>query len=128
MQTTTLITVDDSTEAHLLKGRLANEGINCFLTNENFTNLYPGRNYGLLEGIHIMVDVKDLEKARHIIKDKLEPQAAEIECIHCKSRDVVLGSGNALARFFLIMFAFFAAIPTGTPKLKYYCRNCGRKF
>ena len=128
MQTTTLITVDNSTEAHFIKGRLANEGIECFLTNENFTNLYPGHVYGMMEGIHVMVDVKDLEKARFIIKDKLEPQTDSPVCPHCKSKDVVIGSANPVIRLFSILFLLLAVLPFGKTKPKYYCRNCGRKF
>jgi len=107
---------------------LANEGIECFLTNENYTSLYPGRNNWIGHGIQIMVKEIDLEKARVIIKDILEPQITEVLCPHCKSQNIVIGSANPLLRLFSIMLAIMAAFPFGTPKPKFYCRNCGRKF
>lgn len=128
MQTTTLITLDDSTEAHLIKGRLANEGIECFLTNENYTGLYPGRNNWFGHGIQIMVDKKDEEKAREVIQDTLEQIDEELICPYCKSTDIVVSAGgNSLFRLLSVLGSLLAAFPHGTPKPKYYCKRCGNK-
>jgi len=45
------MTIDSLAEAHMIKGRLLNEGIDCFLTNENITNLMPHYNNMLGSGV-----------------------------------------------------------------------------
>lgn len=51
MNTIRLTTCNDSFEANLIKDKLENEGIECFLTNENFTSLFPIYNGILGSGI-----------------------------------------------------------------------------
>lgn len=75
MKTTKLITCDNLTEAHLIKGRLNNEGIECFLTNQNFTSLMPISDKRFT-GIQVIVSESDLDKAKQIIEDKLNPDNA----------------------------------------------------
>jgi len=91
MQTTRLITCDSLAEAHLIKGKLNNEGIECFLTNENITNLMPHYNNMLGSGVQIIVNEVDLIAARKIIKDKLAPDNDIIVCPYCGSTDIGLG-------------------------------------
>lgn len=74
MKTVTLTTCADSFEAHLLKGALASEGIECILTNENMNQIYAGQ---LSLSIGVLVLEKDLEEAQKILqeirdKDNLE--------------------------------------------------------
>jgi hypothetical protein len=76
-KTIRLTTCDNLPEAYSIKNRLNNEGIDSFLSNENFTSLMPNY-YNLLgSGIQIVVLESDLEKSRELIKDKLEPETAE---------------------------------------------------
>lgn len=68
MHTIKLITCDNSFQANVIKGRLENEGIPCFLKNENFNFLYGGINSNSI-GVDIMINEEDLEKAEAIIND-----------------------------------------------------------
>ena len=70
MNTVRLINCDNVTDAYLLKGRLNNEEIECFLTNENLTNLLPIYNNMLGGGIQIYVSEDDYVRARELIKIK----------------------------------------------------------
>ena len=54
-KTIRLITCDTITDASFVKNRLNNEGIDCFLTNQNFTSLLP--NYYNLFGSGVQVFV-----------------------------------------------------------------------
>ena len=68
MKTVILTTCDNSTEAHLIRGNLASEGIESFLSNENYTSLYPNMSGLIGSGIDIMVAEEDLEHALQIIQ------------------------------------------------------------
>jgi len=120
-----LITIDSLTEAHILKGRLLNEGIDCFLTNENFTNLMPLYNNMLGSGIQIFVNEEDFEKARVLLKDRIEPDNLNLVCHNCGSKNIRLGIGKGkIFKFLNIIIAVLAVIPMGNLKPKYYCADC----
>jgi len=125
MKTARLITCESLTEAYLIKGRLANEGIECFLTNQNFTNLMPLYNNMLGSGIQIIVNEIDFNKAREIIKDKIEPNNEELYCPNCGSNDIGLGLGKRKGlKIFNIMIALLSVFPMGNLKPKFYCKKC----
>ena len=81
-------------EAHLLKGRLNNEDIPCFLTNTSFTQLMPHYNDIMDSGIQIMVRLSDYDKARELLQDKIAPDNNNIICPYCGSQDIGLGFGK----------------------------------
>ena len=54
-------------EATLVKGRLENEGIPCFLTNENFSSLMPHYINMPGSGVHLYVEKSYDDKAISLI-------------------------------------------------------------
>ncbi len=129
MKTVRLITIEKVAEAHIIKGRLLNEGIDCFLTNENFTNLMPLYNNMLGSGIQIIVNEKDNDIAREILKDKIEPNNLELVCPNCGSENIGLGLGKRKAfKVFNIIIALLSFFPIGNLKPKYYCKNCNTEI
>ena len=125
METVRLMTVDNLTEAHIIKGRLLNEGIDCFLTNENFTNLMPMYNNMLGSGIQVFVSKNNLDKAVELLQDKIEPNNTELICQNCGSKNIGLGLGNRKAFIlFNIIIALLSFFPLGNLKPKYYCKDC----
>lgn len=62
MKTKLLKNCDNNIEAEMLKGLLANEGIECILGNETMSG-YPPMN-----GVDVFVKVSDYEKALAIVK------------------------------------------------------------
>ncbi|MDD2411683.1 MAG: DUF2007 domain-containing protein [Dysgonamonadaceae bacterium] len=125
MKTVILITSESLAEAHILKGRLLNEGIDCFLTNENFVNLMPLCNNMLGSGIQLMINERDSKKAREILKYKIEPSKMELNCPNCGSQNIGLGLGKRKGfKIFNIIIALLSAFPMGNLKLDYYCKDC----
>ncbi len=53
MSTVVLKTCNTPFEANLIKGMLENKDINCFLTNENFSNLMPHYNGIMGAGVQV---------------------------------------------------------------------------
>jgi hypothetical protein len=125
MKTKTLLTCDNPQEAHLLQGRLENEGIECFLTNENISTILPYLNQMLSGGVQIMVSEEDYEKARQIVSDKIDPKNEELVCSECGSKDIKLGViSNKVIIFFSLIVALLMAMPFGNIKPHFYCRKC----
>jgi len=127
MTTIILTTCNSSFEANLMKGVLENNGIRCFLTNENFSNLMPHYNGMMGAGIQIMIDENDLVKAQELL---LPPSKENgIICPNCSSTDVQFGLGtNKLEKIFVVLISLLAFIPFGNIRNSYYCRNCKTEF
>lgn len=127
MNTIRLTTCNDSFEASLIKDKLEDEGIECFLTNENFTSLFPNYNGILGSGIQVMIDEKNLERALEIIKDKQTENV--IRCPECNSDQVYSSFGNKpVSKFVAILLSLLIWIPFGNIKSSYSCRNCKSDF
>jgi hypothetical protein len=125
MKTASLITCENLIEAYLIKGRLANEGIESFLINQNFTYLMPLYNNMLGSGIQIIVIENDYHNAREIITDKLKPNNKELICPYCNSNSIGLGLGkHKIFKIMNIVIAILAGIPFGNLKPKFYCQEC----
>lgn len=125
MKTIRLLTSDSLAEAYIIKGRLLNEGIYCFLTNENFTNLMPLYNNIMGSGIQIIINEKDSERAKDIIQYKIKPNNVELICPNCNSKNIGLGLGkHKLFKILNIILALFSFFPMGNLKSKFYCKEC----
>ncbi len=57
---------DTSIQASLVKTKLDAYGIPCFLTGENFVNLYPFRNE-LFSGVQLFIFEKDKDRVVEIL-------------------------------------------------------------
>jgi len=125
MKTAKVLTCDNQAEAHIMQGRLENEGIVCFLTNENSTTILPQFNNMMGSGIQLVVREEDIEKARIILQDIIEPDNEDLICPNCGSTNIRLGMGKGkLMKLFNIFIAVFLIIPMGNLKPKYYCKDC----
>lgn len=79
MEGVILTTCSSPIDANLIKSKLASEGIEAYLINENFTRLMPIYYNILGSGIRIMVHKEDLERARLITN--IQPN--KIPCPNC---------------------------------------------
>jgi hypothetical protein len=59
---------DTAVQANLAKTKLDAYGIPCFLTEENFTGLYPFRN-DIFPGVRLHVFEKDKERVKEVLND-----------------------------------------------------------
>ena len=126
-KTVKLITCDNITEAYFIKNRLNNEGIDCFLTNENFTGLMPNYFNIMGSGIQIYVIESDYEKSSELLKDKIEPVNIDKICPVCGSNEIRMRLGrHKVLKIFYILLAIVVAVPIGKLKVQYYCNKCGQ--
>ena len=124
-KTIRLLSCDNITEAYFIKNRLNNEGIDCFLANQYFTNLMPNYYHLFGSGVQVVVMECDYERSRELVKDKFEPENVEKVCPYCGSTEIKIGLGkHKILKFFNILLALTFAIPIGNLRVRYYCKTC----
>lgn len=127
MSIISLTTCSNIIEANMTKNILENEGIECFLTNENFTTLMPHYNNMLGSGIQIMIDEKDFEKAQLLLDSG--SALKEVKCPNCNSDNVSFGLGmNRLKKITVVLCSLLFFIPFNNIRNTYYCNNCKSDF
>ena len=99
---------DNVIDANIIKTKLDAYGIPCFLTEENFSNLYPANNF-ITGGTRLHVFFRDKERAHEILtEEKLSDDEELSRCPRCKSRNVELDItrklSNGFVRFFYSLF------------------------
>ncbi|MCA4900334.1 MAG: hypothetical protein ACK514_02530 [Bacteroidota bacterium] len=114
---------DNVIVANLAKTKLDAYGIPCFLTEENFTGLYPLRN-DIFPGVRLHIFEKDREEVHRILAEQSE---TFITCPHCQSKDWKK-IPKATSKFTFV--ALFVLLGMRAPLIdeEYECNNCGRKF
>ena len=60
---------DNVIKANIIKTKLDAYGIPCFLTDENFVNLYPLQNE-LFPGVRLYIFERDLDKVRETLREE----------------------------------------------------------
>lgn len=133
MKIVTLITCGDTAEASIIQGHLQNEGIPCFLTNQNYTNLYPSFNGIMGAGVQIQINEEDAERATNIIR-KTYPEVygdikENINCPYCKSENLKISFGkHKYMKYFFILFSLLLIFPLSKIKTSYICKDCKAEF
>ncbi|WKN41488.1 putative signal transducing protein [Tunicatimonas pelagia] len=134
MELVTIKTFDNPIEAHLMKSKLENENITCFLFDENIVGLNPLYNI-TVGGVKLKVSKIDLDEAATIIEETINSpltndQGEIIQCPNCQSEDIYSGFKSmkgtkgilsAITSFLLMVFPIYY-------KTVYKCKSCGNEF
>jgi len=95
MNLVTAQTFNDSVSAHLVKTRLENEGIECFIFDEHINNVMPiyGQAVG---GIRLKIKEEDVTRTKELIEEwELRPflnQSNEtLTCTSCGAQELFAG-------------------------------------
>ena len=126
MRTVEIKTCDNPQDAALIKGRLENEGIPCFLINENFSALMPQFNGMMGCGIQIIIDRSDYEKAAAILKINKNAEKEQMRCPFCNSTKIRFAPGKR--KILAVLLSLLAWIPFGNIKKTCYCTECKSEF
>ena len=137
----TLETYYDPMLAHIIRARLEQNGIPCFLADENMLTINPLYN-NALGGVKLKVFARDAEQSRAILAEVVEAEQPEAAvepdtdittCPHCGSVNVRYGTATKIKFGFLnslmvaICFFFIRAYPLSFRKA-WHCFNCGDDF
>jgi Zn finger protein HypA/HybF involved in hydrogenase expression len=115
-------------EAHIAKGVLEEEGINCWLKDENTVTIDPILT-NAVGGIKVMVAEENAQQAREILERLRKEQKAAVVCPNCGSHNVELVSTprkainwlSAITTFFLGDYAM------SIDKVQ-HCFDCKHEF
>ena len=106
--------------AYTIKGHLESEGIHTEVINQvNATPIpYPAPER---EGIRILVDEADFERASRIVESLYPPK--KIRCPFCLSDDTAIADASSVNPLFETIRRIFYG-----ERQKYVCHHCGRTF
>ena len=115
-------------DANIIMGRLEEEGINCWLKDENTVTINPIWT-NAVGGIKLMVPETQAERAFELLRQFRAELQAVLKCKRCGSVNVDLVStprkaSNWVSALFGFLFLSFAA---GIDKV-YHCFDCGFEF
>ena len=134
MKLITLITFDNSIDAHILRTRLESEGIRSYLFDDTMVSLNPIYNMAL-GGIKLKVSNEDLGRAREIIAGidnaSVKNENDEvITCPNCGSSELYTGfkSMKGFKGILSAVVSFLFGVYPIYYKSVYRCRNCGTEF
>ncbi|HKJ82161.1 MAG TPA: DUF2007 domain-containing protein [Ignavibacteriaceae bacterium] len=127
MPTKRLVTCENSIEAGFIINKLEQDGIECFLTNENFTSLFPNFTGILGAGVQVMVEEENYDIALKLIKENARKDV--IRCPNCNSDQVIYSFGNkATGKIIAIILSLILWIPFGNIKRTCFCKECRTEF
>jgi DNA-directed RNA polymerase subunit RPC12/RpoP len=134
MELITFKVFDTAIEAHILKNRLEDEDILCFIFDENIVTLNPLLNFAV-GGIRLQINQKDFEKAKGILAEMndqpyTDDTDAAITCPNCDSTQLysdfktMKDAKGAIAWFTAFLLGIFPLYS----KSVYRCKECDTEF
>jgi Zn finger protein HypA/HybF involved in hydrogenase expression len=121
-------TYNNYIDANIVMGRLEEEGINCWLQDENTVTITPMFT-NAIGGIKLMVAEPHLQRATELLRQFSKAQKEQTPCPKCGSTNVEFVStprkaSNWIGAIFGFLFGDYAL---AVDKV-YHCFNCGNEF
>ena len=125
-------------EASIVKARLEDSGVPCFLTDENIATIQPLYNQAI-GGVKLNIFERDVEQVNQILAEEppvimedeaqLDTTDALMTCEKCGSTNVSLGQATK-KRFswWVTLLSFFFGVYPFKANNCYHCYNCGHEF
>jgi hypothetical protein len=128
MSYTLLTTFPNYMDAHLCQMHLQEEGINCWLKDENTVTIDPILT-NAIGGIKLMVHESQTERATELLRIMYNKEHMAIQCRQCQSHNVEYivtnrKAGNWLSAITTFVLGDFAMAPHKV----YHCFDCGFEF
>lgn len=115
-------------DAHIAKGVLEGQAIDCWLKDENTVTIDPILT-NAVGGIKLMVDEGQSEKAAGILRAIDNEQKAANPCPLCHSLNIELVSTPRKASNWLsVLMGVFVTSYAPKIDMVYHCFNCGHEF
>lgn len=115
-------------DAHLLMNQLENEGIECWLKDENTVTIDPLLT-NAVGGIKLMVSKNDYPRAIDIYQKIEQERKLKIECPKCKGHNIELVSTPRKAsNWITAIITFILGSYALTTDKVYHCFDCGHEF
>lgn len=123
-----VFTYNDYVSAHIAMGRLKEDGIDCWLKDENTVTMNAAWTQAV-GGIKLMVVEDQVAKAVDILKEIDRQHKATIACPKCGSHNIELVSTPRKAsNWIMAIFGFLFTNYAMTVDMVNHCFNCGHEF
>lgn len=123
-----VFTYNDYVSAHIAMGRLEEDGIDCWLKDENTVTMNAAWTQAV-GGIKLMVAEDQVAKAVDILKEIDRQHKATIACPKCGSHNIELVSTPRKAsNWIMAIFGFLFTNYAMTVDMVNHCFNCGHEF
>lgn len=128
MEFTLLQSYDNYVSAHIAMGRLKEEGLNCWLKDENTVTIDPILNIAV-GGIKLMVPKQEAKRAWEILERDRREHHALSPCPNCGATNIELVSTPRKASnwFSAIVGFLFTSYAMPVDKV-YHCFDCGFEY
>ena len=115
-------------DAHIARGVLEEEGINCWLKDENTLTIDPILT-NAVGGIKLMVYSAQAERAHEILLRLRNEARASVVCPNCQSHNIEQISTPRKANNWLTaLLSFFLTDYAIAPDKVNHCFDCGHEF
>jgi DNA-directed RNA polymerase subunit RPC12/RpoP len=114
--------------AQIALGRLQEDGIECWLKDENTVTIDPILT-NAVGGIKLMVLQSQAQEALNILNELEAAHKASLACPHCGSHNIQwVSSPRKAANFFTAISTFLLSNFALAAKNTYHCFDCSKEF
>lgn len=115
-------------DAHIILGRLKDEGIDCWLKNEATATIIPVWTTAI-GGIQLMVKQDQLQKAGLVLQRMAEEKKSSRICPKCYSHEIeYINTMRKPVNWLSAAITFFLGDFAIMPEQRYHCFHCGAEF
>jgi hypothetical protein len=115
-------------DAHIILGRLKDEGIDCWLKNEATATIIPVWTTAI-GGIQLMVKQDHLQQADFLLQKMAEEKKSNRICPSCFSHNIeYINSMRKPVNWLSAAITFFLGDFALMPEQLYHCFHCGAEF
>lgn len=115
-------------DAHIILGRLQDEGIECWLKNEATSTIIPVWTTAI-GGIQLMVKKEQLLRANHLLQRMAEEKKTNRLCPKCFSHNVeYINTIRKPVNWLSAAITFFLGDVALMPEQRYHCFHCHAEF
>ena len=115
-------------EANIVLGRLQNDGVDCWLQDENTNTIGPylGNAIG---GIKLVVPQSQVGRAQELMAVYIEEQKASIECPRCHSHNIeFVSTPKKVGNWLSVLLGLLSFSYAMSPEKVHHCFDCGFEF
>ncbi len=115
-------------DAHIARGVLEGQGINCWLKDENTVTIDPILT-NAIGGIKLMVEKESAERAIKILQDLRREQKASLSCPKCGSHNIeFVTTPRKASNWFSALWGFLTFTVAMPVDKVYHCFDCGHEY
>jgi len=118
---------DNYIDAHIVLGRMEEEGIQCWLKDENTITVTPFFN-NAVGGIKLMVDEQQMEKANELLNQFQQEKKNKLSCPACGSHDIELIASRKPMNVLGALVTWLTGKYALSLENVWHCFNCHKEF